>query len=498
MPARRIHPHGTVAADALADGLAALAAELELPEGFPPAVEAEIEGATPAGAEAMRGQLVGADEREDATALPLVTLDPFGSKDLDQAFAIEPGADGSTLLHYAIADVGAHVIASGAVEAESLVRGETVYLPGHRIPLHPPQLSEGLASLLPEQERLAVLWTLTIDGSGALVADATHVRRARVRSTAQLDYASAQADLDAGRPHPQIAALAELGPRLVAEATRRGAIELPEPEQDLIGDTDAGWTLAWLPRTQLDGWNAQLSLATGRAAAALMLRAGRGLLRTLPPAPPEATAGMRDAARALGLAWPESQSLAELLDGLTGTTATELAFLEQCRILLRGAGYLLLDPATPPTADAAFHAAVAAPYAHVTAPLRRLGDRYATESALAAAHGVPVPDWAARQLPQLPALLTAAARKGGAANRGIVDLAEAVVLSGRVGELFDVAVVEVGEKDAAIQVEEPPVRARCDGPGLIAGTRATAELTVADVTKRRVRFALAPPPESGI
>ncbi len=382
------------------------------------------------------------------------------------------------------------MIAGGAIEAESLSRGETIYLPGRRIPLHPPELSEGAASLLPGAERLAVLWTLTLDASGALQPDRTHVRRARVRSTAQLDYAGAQADLDAGRPHPQIAALAQLGHRMAADAARRGAIELPEPEQDLIGDAAAGWTLAWVPRTPLDGWNAQLSLATGRAAAALMLGAGTGLLRTLPPAPPQAAGGMRAAARALGLDWPADLSLAELLGRLTGTTAAELAFLEQCRILLRGAGYLVLDGPVPDPAMTV-HAAVAAPYAHVTAPLRRLGDRFATEAALAAAHGAEVPDWAARRLPELPAILTAAGRRGGAVSRGIVDLAEAVVLRGRIGERFEVAVVEAGEHEGTVQVDDPPVRARCDGAGLVAGTRTTATLTQADPAGRRVRFAVA-------
>ncbi len=78
----------------MADGIAALAEELELPDGFSAAARAELKGATPDGADAMRAHLIGGDEREDATDLPLVTLDPLGSKDLDQAFAIEPARAG--------------------------------------------------------------------------------------------------------------------------------------------------------------------------------------------------------------------------------------------------------------------------------------------------------------------------------------------------------------------------------------------------------------------
>lgn len=490
MSARRIEPHGAPADQALRGGLVALAAELELPAAFPEEVGPELAGASADGAPAMAAQLVGEGARFDATHLPLVTLDPPGSRDLDQAFAIESRADGAMLLHYAIADVAAHVVAGGAVERASLARGETIYLPGQRIPLHPPELSEGVASLLPGERRLAVLWTLrcTLDGQ---VSGEVQVRRAVVRSRAQLDYASAQADLDAGRAHPQIALLAELGPRLEHAARARGAIELPEPAQELIADDGGTWLLAWVPRLPLERWNAQLSLATGRAAAQLMLGARRGLLRTLPPAPPEAEQAMRGAAAALGLSWPPERTLSEVLAGLTGATAQELAFFEQCRTLLRGAGYLVLDGEAVPEA-VALHAAVAAPYAHVTAPLRRLGDRFATEAALAAAAGVAMPAWAASRLAELPAILTAAGRRSGAVSRGVVDLAEAVVLQGRVGERFEVAVVEAGEDGNEIQVDEPPVRARCTGEGLIAGQRILAELTEADPVRRRVRFAAVP------
>ncbi len=492
MTARRIHPHGVLADDALRAGVQALAQELELPGAFPPDVLAEIAGATAGGAAAMSSQLIGAGAREDATALPFVTLDPPGSRDLDQAFAIEPGGAGTTLLHYAIADVAAHVVAGGAVERESLARGATVYLPGHRIPLHPPELSEGVASLLPGERRLAVLWTITISDAGEIVGE-VKVRRAEVRSTAQLEYVAAQEALDAGRPHPQIAALAALGPRLARAAQERGAIELPEPEQELVAAPGQGWTLAWVPRRPLEQWNAQLSLATGRAAAQLMLRSGRGILRTLPPAPPEAETAIRAAARALGIDWPADRSLPSVLAGMTGASAAELAFFEQCRTVLRGAGYLVLD-GEPVHEQATLHAAVAAPYAHVTAPLRRLGDRFATEAALAAAAGEPVPAWAAGVLPGLPAILSAAGRRSGTASREIVDLAEAIVLQDRIGEQFDAAVVEAGDDGSEVEVDDPPVRARCIGPGLVAGQRARVELTVADPARRRVRFAAVPAP----
>lgn len=482
---QRLAPSSPAAADAVGAGLAAIISELELPVEIPAAAQAEAAAASPDGHD-DHALLVGADAREDHTAIPLVTLDPEGSRDLDQALAIESSADGWTL-HYAIADVAAHVLPQGAIATESWARGETVYLPGRRLPLHPPQLSEGVASLLPGERRLAVLWTLSVAGDGS-VREPVQVRRAWVRSTEQLSYEGAQAQLDAGSPHPQIAALAQLGPALVGAAVRRGAIDLPDADQVIDLGADGRLQLSWSPRRLVEEWNAQLSLATGRAAALLMLRSGVGLLRTLPPAPPEAEPSLRRAAATLGLEWAGDEPLAALLSRLAPGDPAVLAFLDHCRTLLRGAGYLALSGPGDPTDPTVQHAAVGAPYAHVTAPLRRLCDRFSTEAALAAAHGVAVPDWATAAFPQLPEALRASGRRAGQAGREALDLAEALALQSRVGERFAASVVQCDDRGAEIRLQDPPVVARATGPGLREGTAATLLLAEADPARRRVRF----------
>ena len=85
--------------------------------------------------------------------------------DLDQALHIERRGRGYRV-HYAIADVAAFVPADGPVDLEAHRRGETLYGADHRTPLHPTVLSEGAASLLPEQVRPAVLWTIDLDATG--------------------------------------------------------------------------------------------------------------------------------------------------------------------------------------------------------------------------------------------------------------------------------------------------------------------------------------------
>ena len=88
------------------------------------------------------------------------------------------------------------------------------------------------------------------------------------------------------------------------------------------------------------------------------------------------------------------------------------------------------------------HAAIAAPYAHVTAPLRRLGDRFATEAVLATTQGEDPPDWVVEGLPELPGLLRSAMARAGELERAVVDHLEALVLSSHVGRRFAGVVVD--------------------------------------------------------
>ena len=127
----------------------------------------------------------------DRTDIPFVTIDPPTSRDLDQAVHLDPPPGGGYRVHYAIADVAAFVRPGGALEAETWRRGQTVYLPDGNVPLHPTRVSEGAASLLPDVDRAAVLWTIDLDADGATVD--IRLERARVRSRAKLDYAGVQA-----------------------------------------------------------------------------------------------------------------------------------------------------------------------------------------------------------------------------------------------------------------------------------------------------------------
>ncbi len=449
----------------------ALRRDLNLPEAFDDEARREADAA--AAGTALPGT--------DLTDVPFVTVDPATSRDLDQALHLERRPGGGWRVRYAIADVASYVRPGGPLEAETWRRGQTVYLPDGKVPLHPPALSEDAVSLLPDVDRAAVVWTIDLDPDGATTA--VRLERARVRSRAKLDYAGLQAAADAGRAPEPVALLPELGALLAARAAARGAVNLPLPEQELEPDGDR-WRLVLRAPLPVEEHNAQISLLTGMAAADLMLAGGIGLLRTMPAPRPEAVSALRAVAGPLDVRWPDGASVGQVVGGLDPARPRHAAFLDQAADLLRGAAY---TPFAGPAPQDREHGGVGAPYAHVTAPLRRLADRYVTEVCLALHEGRTPADWAAEALPRLPKVMADSDRVANAAERAALDLAEAVLMEPRVGQVFDAVVVDVGREGGTIALDEPPVRARCAGT-LPLGERVRVRLVAADPVARRVAF----------
>ncbi|MET0928040.1 MAG: RNB domain-containing ribonuclease [Aeromicrobium sp.] len=455
-------------------------AELDLPEAaasdlFPADVLAEAPSIAAAGLPGI----------EDATSIPFVTIDPLGSRDLDQAVFLERAGTGFRV-HYAIADLGSAIPAGGPIDLEARRRGQTIYLPDGRVPLHPAVLSEGVLSLLAGEVRRAALWTIDVDDTGA--ASGATVRRALVRSVAQLDYEGVQASFDAGSPHPSIDPLADLGRLRLALRVSLGALELALPEQEVVRDGD-DWSVRMRRRTDVDAWNAEISLLTGMAAAQLMLDAGIGLLRTLPAADDGAQTAFLRTARTLGIPVPAGATPSTVLAGLDPDLPASIALMREATGLLRGAGYEAFDGAPPASP---LHAGIGGPYAHVTAPLRRLADRFGTEVCLAICAGHDIPSWVRDALPALGEIMHASDQRASKADRATIDQAEVWELLGRTGETFDAIVVRADQDGGEIMLSAPPVVARCTGRGLPEGGTVAVTLTEVDEVRRRVTFAYAP------
>jgi exoribonuclease R len=463
----------------LHQGIDAIRREQKLPAAFPP----EVEQAAALAAAAPRLPDL------DRTDIALVTIDPAGAMDLDQALHVERRGGGYRV-HYAIADVAAFVRPGDAIDLEAHRRGETLYGADVKIPLHPKRLSEDAASLLPDQVRPVLLWTMELDGTGeGVVVD---VRRALVRSRARFDYAGVQADVDYGRADPMWDVLRDIGKLRKRREQDRGGISLPLPEQEM-DERSGRWTLGYRARHPVEDWNEQISLLTGMAAAHLMREGGVGLLRTLPPPPSWMLQRLRRGAKALRLGWHKDLAYQDFIRSLDPSDPKAIAMMVTCTTLLRGAAYVAFDGDPP---EQASHWALASEYTHVTAPLRRLVDRYTGEICLALCAGQPVPDWVTTALPGLPATMQRSAQRAARFERAVIDLAEALTLAPRVGEEFEGSVVEV-EKDRSrgvAMLHELAIEAPVQGdPPLPLGEEVSLRLVEADPGTRVVRFELATP-----
>jgi exoribonuclease R len=219
-----------------------------------------------------------------------------------------------------------------------------------------------------------------------------------------------------------------------------------------------------------------------------MLGAGIGVLRTLPDPEPEAMASLRRRASTLGVDWPAGVTAARVLAALDPSRPEALAFHVDATRLLRGAGYSVLDAEAGIAAETTTHAGLGAAYAHVTAPIRRLVDRFGIEVCLAVAAGVPVPEWVRAALPGLPALMAASDAQANRVDRACLSQVEAWVLADRVGEMFPAVVLHAEARGGEVFVADPPVLARCAGDDLPEGERITVRLVEADVERRKVAF----------
>lgn len=458
-------------------GLDRIRADLEVPEHFPADTTEAAEAA------ARQGTVTGT-ERFDARDLPFVTIDPPGTRDLDQAyFAARQGR--LVRVMYAIADVAGFVQPDDPVDREAFARGVTRYLPDRRAPLYPDVIGEGAASLLPEVERPALLWTIELDADGA--AKTWRLERALVRSRGALTYAAAERAIERGDADEPLALLREIGRLRQEQERRRGGVSVAVPTQEVTRVKD-DYRLAYDEPLAVEGWNAQVSLLAGMCAASTMIDGGIGVLRTLPVPEARVVERLRRSALTLGIDWPEGRTYADIVHALTPSDSAHAAFLTQAVAVLRGAGYQLVGAGSGPPP---VHSALAAPYAHVTAPLRRLADRFANEVVLALCAQHAPPAWATDALPALPDAMQAGARRAGAVERAVVDLVEALVLRTHVGEEFQGAVVDLEGTRATVQLTRPAVIATIGSAGLRLGDDVTVRLNAAIPETRTVEFALA-------
>ena len=449
--------------DEIVEGLRGIRGQFKVPAEFPAAV---AQAADDAAKRAPTSHI-------DRTDWPFVTLDPASSTDLDQAFHIEATGN-DVLLHYAIADVAWFVDDGDVLDQEAWQRGETQYLPDGKAGLYPAALAEGAASLLPDGPRPAIVFHVRVDTEGASKLDG--VERSLIRSRAKLAYETVQ-------PAQLPDAFSELARRIARAEEARGAARIEPLEQEVHALDGGGYDISFRPRLQSEDDNAAMSLATNLAIADLLYAAGTGLFRVMPEPDVRAEQRLRHTARALDIEWAADAKLADFERSLDGKNPKSAALLMAIRRAGGGASYVPFIAGQRP-----WHAAMAATYAHGTAPLRRLADRYVVMAALAVANNQPVPESVAAAFPKLPPVMQRADDTGRQIERAVIDLAETALLSAQSQRTFSAVVTDVDDRGAHIQLCDLPVVSRVDGHRLAPGDDLRVRVVSTDIASRSVKL----------
>ncbi len=257
----------------------------ELPEGF------SLKALAQAKAIAVAPSQTNYPDREDCRHKPIVTIDGADARDFDDAVYCEPVPGGGWQLEVYIADV-AHYLKSGTVlDLEARERGTSVYLPDRVLHMLPEELSCGVCSLVPDQDRFTVCAIMTINPQG--VCTASRFVRAVIRSAGRLTYDGVETVLSGKEQDDpaqafkvQLRHLAEVSAALRANRDSRGNLDFDLPDARVILN-EKGEVTTIEKRQQLQSHRLieDCMIAANEAVAAYLARAGRPTLYRIHEAP---------------------------------------------------------------------------------------------------------------------------------------------------------------------------------------------------------------------
>jgi ribonuclease R len=213
-----------------------------LPHVFPANVLAEATSSAAQTVDTLDAEEVG--RRRDFRGLNIVTIDGETARDFDDAVLVRPLANGSWELQVHIADVSHYVRPGTALDLEARLRGTSVYFPDRAIPMLPPQLSSGMCSLRPDEDRLVLSCLMEIDARGEVLG--YEVCEGIIRSAKRMTYTQIQGVLDGNAETraefsglvPEFEQMYELALKLNAKRHRRGSIDFDLPEPVIQFDPD--------------------------------------------------------------------------------------------------------------------------------------------------------------------------------------------------------------------------------------------------------------------
>jgi len=230
-----------------------------LPHVFPTNVLAEATASAEQTVDTLDAEEIG--RRRDFRGLKIVTIDGETARDFDDAVLVRPLPNGNWELQVHIADVSHYVRPGTALDLEARLRGTSVYFPDRAIPMLPPQLSSGMCSLRPDEDRLVLSCLMEIDGRGEVLG--YEVCEGIIRSAKRMTYTQIQGVLDGNvetraefaELMPEFERMYELALKLNAKRHRRGSIDFDLPEPVIQFDPDGN--MEAIVRSQR-GWSHRL------------------------------------------------------------------------------------------------------------------------------------------------------------------------------------------------------------------------------------------------
>jgi VacB/RNase II family 3'-5' exoribonuclease len=449
----------------------------------------------------MAAAALAPDDAQDLRNLPWCSIDNDDSRDLDQLTVAESLGGDRTRVLVAVADVTARVRRDSAIDAHAYHNTTSVYTPAEIFPMLPEELSTGLTSLNPGQDRLAVVVTLDVDPAGELVSSG--VCHALVRNHAKLAYPSVAAWLDGhAPPPPALQAVAGLDANMrlqdgVAQALRahrfeHGALDLETLQTKAVFAENRVRALEVDRDNRAKDIIENLMIAANGVVSRFLDGHGLPSLRRVVREPRRwerivelaATHGARLPAG------PDSKALQDFLCARRAADPERFPDLSLAVVKLMGSGEYAADP---PGEDPPGHFGLAVrDYGHSTAPNRRFPDVATQRLVKAALTGATAP----YSLAELDAIARQCTRREDDANkveRQVRKSAAALLLEGQRNSRFEGLVTGAADKGTWVRVIDPPVEGRVvEGErGLDVGDRVTVRLLRTDVEKGFIDFARA-------
>jgi ribonuclease R len=311
--------------------------------------------------------------RKDLRHLPFVTIDGETAKDFDDAVHAEREAGGKNAgwrLRVAIADVSHYVRHGDALDADARERGTSVYFPRRVIPMLPEKISNGLCSLNPDVDRLAMVCDMSITGQGKVARYEFYA--AVFRSHARLTYTAVWEMISGNKASADLQILYEVYKALARERDLRGAIDFESVETRMEFDA-RGKILRIVPEARNEAHRLieECMLAANVCAGDFLSSRGHPVLYRVHDVPaPEKVSALRDFLAELGLTLPggdepKPKDYAQLLAKIR--PRPDHALLQT--ILLRSMKQAVYTPDNLGHFGLAFEA-----YVHFTSPIRRYPD----------------------------------------------------------------------------------------------------------------------------